>query len=143
MSPRRGRFPSTAVVSPAPLAPFILHGCLHEIQMLHHDSSRQVLHRPPRHRASPDSGSFTQAFMSNQVSIPLVKLTKPLRKWGNAYGIIISREEARQMGLHTGDLVEADLNPVRHTRVTDLPTMHAGANVDYDEILARDLDARD
>ena len=64
-----------------------------------------------------------------------MRLRKPLRKWGNAFGIIISRKEAETLGLAEGDEVEADLQPRKHTRVQDLPTMNVGHLPDLDKIL--------
>lgn len=63
---------------------------------------------------------------------------KPLRRWGNAFGILISRKEAEALGVTEGEPVDADLQPARRTRVQDLPTMRAG-RIDIDRVLDEDL----
>ena len=68
-----------------------------------------------------------------------MRLRKPLRKWGNAFGIIISKKEAEQLGIGVGDEVEADFQPRRYTRVEDLPTASVGPIGDLDEVLDQAL----
>ena len=40
-------------------------------------------------------------------------LEKPLRKWGNAFGIMVSKAEAQRIGVRPGDLVDAEVRPHR------------------------------
>jgi antitoxin component of MazEF toxin-antitoxin module len=69
-------------------------------------------------------------------------LRKPLRRWGNAFGILISRKEAEALGVTEGEPVEAELQPARRTRVQDLPTMNVGPLGDLDAILDEALAER-
>lgn len=64
---------------------------------------------------------------------------KPLRRWGNAYGILVSKAEARQLGLREGEVVDAELKAHRDAQVKDLPGLHAGHPIDLDAVLADDL----
>lgn len=64
-------------------------------------------------------------------------MEKPLRRWGNAFGILVSRAEARKLGLHEGDLVDVDLQRHDASKVSELPSFSAGS-IDLDATLARD-----
>lgn len=91
------------------------------------------------HTGAVMAGSMTASHERfNQRGYPIrdVRISKPLRRWGNAYGIALSRTEVEALGARLGDILEGDLQS--HGPGTDLrgiTPLRLGGAGDIDETL--------
>jgi antitoxin component of MazEF toxin-antitoxin module len=69
-------------------------------------------------------------------------LRRRLLKWGNGYGIRITKKEAQQLGVKAGNEldVKVDPRPVGE-ELEELPSYRFGGDYDLDAIVEEDLDA--
>lgn len=74
-----------------------------------------------------------------------VRVQRPLVKWGNGFGIRLTTEEARILGLHGRDLVQADVRAVEKRfnppRLQIIKGTGRHASRDHDKDFGEALDA--
>ncbi len=62
-------------------------------------------------------------------------VTKAIKKWGNSYGIALTKAELEELGLRPGDEVHARLEKAFKKRdVSKIPTFHWGGDLTPDEV---------
>lgn len=73
-----------------------------------------------------------------------LRLRRRLLKWGNAYGIRVTREEARRLRAREKDLLDVEVvNPDEPVDVARFPVFHLGrdARARHDEVSQEAADA--
>ena len=77
--------------------------------------------------------------------MPGIKLTGKVLKWGNSYGIRVSKADFERAGLHAGDVVHLDLAPrSKKVDLSDLPAFNwgGGGALGHDKILDEERAAK-
>lgn len=71
-----------------------------------------------------------------------VHLRRRLLKWGNGYGVRITKKEAMRLGLKPGSELDLEIRPITVKEEVDaLPAYRLGGQYDIDATLEEELDA--
>ncbi len=71
-----------------------------------------------------------------------VHLRRRLLKWGNGYGVRITKTEATRLGLRPGSELDMEIRPITAKEEVDaLPTYRLGGKYDIDATIEEELDA--
>lgn len=75
-----------------------------------------------------------------QVEAMALHVRRKLTKWGNGWGLRLTKKEVAALGLKPGQPVEADFGPkALRNPIEDLPSWNLGGNYDIDEEIDADL----
>ena len=73
------------------------------------------------------------------MSLMAIHVRRALTKWGNGWGLRLTKKEVAALGIKPGQPVEAELSPKpARNRVEDLPSWDLGGRTDLDDIYDED-----